>query len=222
MRELLLDRAALDDVVGGAPRPVPPGRRIHAVAWVRVVPVRPLAPLALRAGVVGQHLVSRHRDRPDLLQVAGVLADQLRVERGLVEDFIDPLVDGGGAVADDQRVAPRGRQRAERDDGLAGAAGQDDHAAAAPAAPGRPEDVDRLALVGAQTELAAEARAVAQGDLQRRAGDVARQVLGRVAELDQRVLEVAAHARLHLQRALVEVAQDEGRELARVADLGDQ
>jgi hypothetical protein len=97
----------------------------------------------------------------------------LRADRRLIEDLADPLVDGVRPEADDQGVRLRRRQRAERHDRLARAAGQDDHAAAPLAATGGPEDIDRLALIVAQVECLAAARRVAQFDRQRRTGHVA-------------------------------------------------
>ena len=65
------------------------------------------------------------------LGVAGVGADQRRVEVGLVEDLALPLLDGGRAGGQDQGLGLERRHGGQADDRLAGAAGQDDHARAA-------------------------------------------------------------------------------------------
>ena len=94
----------------------------------------------------------RDRHRLDLFAVAAVLADVLRAQRRLVEQFLDPLAHGNRRWRQDQRRALQRRHNAHAHHRLAGAAGQDDDAAAAARAAGGMEDVDRLSLVVAQAK----------------------------------------------------------------------
>ena len=73
-------------------------------------------------------------------------------EVGLVEDLAVPLLDGGDAGGQDQRDSLHQGHGGDADDGLAGAAGQHDDAAAAADVAAGVEDVGRLALVVADVE----------------------------------------------------------------------
>ena len=50
---------------------------------------------------VGQDLIGRHGDGAELLQLPGVLPDILRLERGLVQEFVYPLPGGHSAGSQD-------------------------------------------------------------------------------------------------------------------------
>ena len=91
-----------------------------------------------------EDLVGRDRDRLDLLDLAGVLADLLGGERRALEQLVAPLPGADGVRHEDQRRRLRLGHRAGADERLAGAAGQHDDARAALG-----EDVDGLALVRA-------------------------------------------------------------------------
>ena len=97
------------------------------------------------------------------------------------------------------------RHGGDADDGLAGAAGQHDDAAAAADVAAGVEDVGRLALVVADVERqAGAARPSRRCDRQGGPFGVAGQVLGRVADGDQRLLEDAAEGRLDEEAGRVE------------------
>ena len=148
--------------------------------------------VAVLLGPVGDDLVGGQRDRRDRLGVAGVGGDHRLVEVGLVEDLAPPLLDGGGAGGQDEGLVCRAARAARPDDRLARAAGQDDHARAAPdVAPGV-ERVDGHLLVVADPERQPRPRRLAEADPERRPLGVAGEVLGRIADGDQGLLEDAA------------------------------
>ena len=161
---------------------------------------------ALPAG--GQHLVRRDGDRADLLRGTGVLADLVGGQRRPPDQLVLPLACRDGVGDQDQRgrlgVAHRGRA----DQGLAGAARQHDDARAAV-----PEGLDRLGLVGPQRPVG-----LVERDRVRLAVDVPGEVLGRPAQLEQRLLEVAALGGVHHHGVVVEpVAEHAGDLLGRAA-----
>ncbi len=108
--------------------------------------------VAVLLGPVGHDLVGRQGHRRDRLGVAGVRADQGRVEVGLVEDLALPLLDGGRAGGQDQGLGLERRHGREADDGLAGPARQDDHARAAAGVAAGVEGRDGPLLVVADLE----------------------------------------------------------------------
>jgi hypothetical protein len=65
-------------------------------AAIEQVEVRERIELAL---AVGQDLVGRDGDRPDLLLLAGVFADLLAGQRGLLDDLAAPLPPAWNAAA---------------------------------------------------------------------------------------------------------------------------
>ena len=132
----------------------------------------------------GEHLVGGDRDGADLLARAGVLADLLLGQGGEADELLLPLTRRDRVGDQDERRRRALGHGGGAHEGLAGPAGQDDHARAP-----RPEALHRLALVGAQLEGAG---GVGQGDGVGLAVDVAGQVLGRPAQLDEHLLEVAA------------------------------
>ena len=132
-----------------------------------------------------QHLVGRDGDRPDLLAGAGVLADLVLGQRRALEQLVAPLPRRDGVGDEDERGRLGLGHRAGADEGLAGAAGEHDDAGAAV-----PEPVDGLLLVGPQRPVVLGE--VDAGAPRRRRS---RQVLGRPADLEQLLLEVAALAR---------------------------
>ena len=132
----------------------------------------------------GEHLVGGDRDGADLLARAGVLADLLLGQGGEADELLLPLTRRDRVGDQDERRRRALGHGGGAHEGLAGPAGQDDHARAP-----RPEALHRLALVGAQLEGAG---GVGQRDGVGLAVDVAGQVLGRPAQLDEHLLEVAA------------------------------
>ena len=132
----------------------------------------------------GEHLVGGDRDGADLLARAGVLADLLLGQGGEADELLLPLTRRDRVGDQDERRRRALGHGGGAHEGLAGPAGQDDHARAP-----RPEALHRLALVGAQLEGVG---GVGQGDGVGLAVDVAGQVLGRPAQLDEHLLEVTA------------------------------
>ena len=127
---------------------------------------------------------------PDLLAGAGVLADLVLGERGPLEQLVAPLPGRDGVGDEDEGGRLGLGHRPGPDERLAGAAGQHDDARAAV-----PEAVDRLLLVGPQRPAAR-----VEVDGVRLAVDVAGLVLGRPADLEQLLLEVAALGRVDERR----------------------
>ena len=114
-----------------------------------------------------------------------------------------------GVGHQDQRGRAGLGHRGGADQGLAGAAGQHDDTRAA-----GPEPLDGLLLVGAQVPVAG-----VQLDVVRLAVDVAGLVLGRPADLEQRLLEVAALGRVHDHGVLVDPGAEHRRDLLVPQDL---
>ena len=156
------------------------------------------------------------------LHVAGVLADFRGGQRGLVEDLADPLADGDRRGGQDQGRGLQTGERAQADDRLARAARQHDDAAAAARRTARIEDIDRFALVFAQPERQAVRGRVADVNSERRAFLVAGQVLDRVADLHQRLLQVAALGRVDDERVVVDAPEQVGLRFLVARDLSDE
>ncbi len=97
------------------------------------------------------------------------------------------------------------------DDGLAGTAGQHHHTRAA-----LPETRHRALLVVAQLPAV-----LAQLDRVRLAVDVTGQVLGRPADLQQRLLEPSPLGRVHHDTVVVKARPEHRRDLLRPDDLGE-
>ncbi len=162
---------------------------------------------ALPAG--GHHLVRGDGDRPDLLAGTGVFADLVLGQRRAVEQLMAPLPGGDRVGHQDQGRRLRLGHRRRADDGLAGAAGQ--HHDSGPAVP---EAFDGLLLVGPHGPAVLHQR-----DRVCLAVDVAGEVLGRPAQLEQHLLEVAALGRVHDDRVSVDALPDQRRDLLRPHDL---
>ena len=162
---------------------------------------------ALPAG--GQHLVRRDGDRADLLDGAGVLADLVGGQRRPLDQLVLPLARGDGVGDQDQRgrlgVAHRGRP----DQRLAGPAGQHHDPGSAV-----PEGLGGLGLVGPQLPVA-----LVERDRVRLAVDVPGVVLGRPAQLEQRLLEVAALGGVHHHGVVVEPLAEHPGDLLRAQHL---
>jgi hypothetical protein len=175
----------------------------------------------------GEHLVGRDRHRADALLVAGVLAHLVGPQVGLVQQLLAPLAHRDRVGGQHQRLLAHQAHHAQRHDGLAGAAGQHDHAVAAGDAARGVEGLGRVRLVGAQAEGPARARIRAQLDRELVADQVAAAVVHRVADLDQRLLDRAARERREVdapvlaqhQLADALVAQHVGQ---RVGIIGDE
>ena len=137
-----------------------------------------------------QHLVGRDGDWPDLLPGAAVLADLVLGEAGAPDQLGLPLTRTHRVGHQDQRGGLRLRHRRGADQGLARSAGEYDD-------PGTsvPERVGSLPLVGTQRPLG-----LVERDGVCLAVDVAGEVLRGPAELEQRLLEVAALAGMHRDR----------------------
>ena len=115
---------------------------------------------------VGQDLVGRDGDRPDLLDLTAIFTDVVFPQRGLVEQLAPPLPHGDGVGRKDQRAGPHHGHHLHPDDRLASAARQHNHAAATARAASGVEATRGLLLVGPQRERLAIAGATARGELQ--------------------------------------------------------
>ena len=108
------------------------------------------------------------------------------------------------------------------DHGFARAAGQDDDAAAAVSRATSVEDVHGLLLVVTQSEWLAALAHRTQEESQQRAGDVARQVFGWIADQGQCLLDVPATSRIHHQRTRVSLSEDVGDQSLVAHQFGDE
>ena len=159
----------------------------------------------------GHHLVGGDRDRPDLLALAGVLPD-LFIGQGRARDqFVLPLPERDGVGDQDQRGGAGACHRGRPDDGLPRPAWQDDDTRAAVE-----EALDRFMLVGAQRPAVVGA----QRDGVRLPVDVAGEVLGRPAQLQQHLLEPAALGRVHHDGVAVDPLPEQRGGLLVADDLG--
>src|SRR5262249_60400832 len=100
------------------------------------------------------------------------------------------------------------------DDGLAGAVRQNDASAAAAGVAAGVKDVGRLTLIVANHKGEPATRELPQMQRQSVALGVAGNVLGRIADGDQRLLEHAAVRRIHAEADVIEAVAEI------VADLG--
>ena len=146
--------------------------------------------------------------------VTGVLADEGRIDVGLVPQLADPLPHRGHAGGDDERVHAALHQRGQTDHGLARAAGQHEHAVATCCRALRPPGADRVTLVAAQ--LARE-RAGERG-----AVDVARFIGRRPSELDEGLLQRTAVAEAHREPIAVEPLAEQTTHRLVATDLFEQ
>jgi hypothetical protein len=151
-------------------------------ALVEQVEVRERVELAL---AVRQDLVGRDGHRPDLLLLAGVLADLVGAQVGLVEDLAAPLPHRHRVGGQHQRIGLQQVHRGDADHGLAGPARQHHDAAAAAVAAAGVERLGGGALVVAQGERPGRngTRTSPELERQRVAGAIAGAVVDRIAEL---------------------------------------
>lgn len=156
-----------------------------------------------------QHLVRGDGDRPDLLPRTAVLADLLLGQRGPLHQLVLPLPGRDRIGHQDQRGRLGLRHRARPDQRLARTAGQHDHTRAAV-----PEALHGLLLVRPQRPAV-----LAQLDGVRLTVDVTGQVLGRPAQLEQRLLDLPALRRVHHDRVRVQPRPDQRLHLLRPEDL---
>lgn len=159
-----------------------------------------------------EDLIGGHRHGWDLLAQSGVFAHLILGQRRLVQQLADPLANCHGVGAEDQRRALGARHCGEANHGFARPAGQHDDAAAAGGAPAGPVHVGGIGLIGSQIEREPLRRQRAQLDLQRLAIDIAGQILGRIANLNQGALDLAAMGRVDLKGIGVQTGEDERRE----------
>ena len=140
---------------------------------------------------------------PDLLALAGVFADLVLGQRGAREQLALPLPAGDGVGDQDQRRRLGLGHRGRADQRLARAARQHHDAGAA-----GPERRRPPLLVVAQVPAV-----LAQLDRVRLAVDVAGQVLGRPAELEQHLLDLAALGGVHDDGVVVDARAEHRRDL---------
>src|SRR5581483_3736801 len=130
-------------------------------------------------------------------------------EIGLVEDFAVPLLYRGDTGRQHERRALHESHGSDAHDGLAGPAGQDNDAAAATDVAAGVEDVGRLPLIVADREGQAGAALHAQAERQGRAFRVAGEILGRVTDPDQGLLENAAMGRVEMKALRIDAVAEE-------------
>ena len=148
----------------------------------------------LALGASSDHLICGDGDRPNLLALPRVLADLGFGQRRAGDQFAFPLPARHGVGDQDQGGGCGFGHRRCADDRLAGAAGKHHHARAA-----RPERIGGHLLVVAQLPAV-----LPQADRVRLAVDVAGQILGGPADLEQHLLDPAALAGMHHHGVLVD------------------
>ena len=187
-------------------------QQVHLViddeAPVQGVEQREMGVLALP--LRGEDLVRRDRDGLDLLGLARVLADLLGRERRALEQLVAPLPGAHGVGHEDQRRGLGVGHRSRADERLAGAAGEHDDARAAIG-----ELVDGFALIGPQLPVR-----FGEIDRMRRPRRVAGEVLGRPADLEELLLDVAARPGVDLEGVGGGAADEEGLDALVLRDLG--
>ena len=163
------------------------------------------------AAALGRHhLIGGNGDRTDLLLGARVLTDLLRGQRGALDQLITPLSGRDGVGDQDQRGRLRLGHGGRTDDGLACATGQDDHAGTAVE-----EGLGGLLLVGPQVPTR-----LIQLDRVGLTVDVAGQILGRPAELEQHLLEGTALGRVDHHGVVVDLGAEQTLDLGALHHLG--
>ena len=148
----------------------------------------------------GEDLVGGQRHRPGVFPLAGILGDIGGPKSRLVQEFAPPLPNRGQAGGEYERGLPDQFHRGQTDYGLAGAAGQNHHAAPAALGSRQVEGVGRLPLVVANPEL----RAFPKLDPKRLSGRVSCQVLGGETCRRQRLLQHATLARIDAESCVVD------------------
>ena len=179
------------------------GEQVHLVVDDQA-PVPLIEELQMREfGVLprppGHDVVGRHGHRPDVLRRAVVLAHLVGLERGLVQEFGDPLPGGCDARGQYERGGLDFGHAGHPHDRLAGPARQDDHARAASFAAAGVENPGRTRLVVPQGKGDSQGGLGSQRDWQRLAFAVSGQVLGRKADLDQGLLDAPACGRVQAE-----------------------
>ena len=126
-----------------------------------------------------------------------VLADHRRIDLRLVDELGDPLPHGGDAGGEHERGGLQEIHAQHSDDGLARAAGQDDHPRASALGPAGVEHGRRLGLIIAKPEGRVRHLAkIAQRQGQPRPLHIAGEVLDGIADLQQNLFDATAVARL--------------------------
>ena len=133
-------------------------------------------------GLAGDHLIGGDGDGLDFLLFAGVFADFVFGQGGAAQELVAPLAAGDGIGNQDERGGFRLGHRSRADDGFASAAREYDDAGAA-----GPEGLGGVLLV--VTQLPA---VVIEGDGVGLAIDVAGEILGRPASLEEGLFKAAA------------------------------
>jgi len=121
-----------------------------------------------------------------------VLAHHVGRQVGLIEQLAHPLARRDDGRREDQRVGLDLVHDAEPHQRFPGATRQHDNPASAPRRPTGVEDGDGFVLIIAQREGEVfTCRVCSEGQMERRTVDIARQILGGVTELKQRLLDTA-------------------------------
>ena len=149
------------------------------------------------------HLIRRDGDRTDLLLGARVLPDLVGGQGGAAEELVAPLTGSDGVRDEDEGCCLREGHGEGAHDGLAGAAREHDDPRAAV-----PKALCSLGLVGPGLPGVG-----IEADRMPLAIDVASDVLGGPTELDERLLEVPALARVHDDRRGVNPGPEQGGHL---------
>ena len=167
----------------------------------------------------GHDVVGRHGHGPDVLGGTAVLADLVRLKRGLVQQLGDPLPGGRNVRGQHQRRGLDFGHAGHADDGLARPARQDDDAGAAPRAAARMKDPGRIRLIVPQGEGGPRGGAAAQVDRQRFALAVSGQVLRGKADLHQGLLDASAGNRFDAEGGRRKPLDQQRRDVLVAADL---
>ena len=181
------------------------------VQEVRIAPVAP-----------GHDLVGGDRDGANRLGLAGVFADFIFAQGGLVEQLADPLARRGDAGGEDERRALQLVHAGHADDRFSRPARQGDDSRSPARASSRVIRRRGAGLVGPQGERQPSRCDSAQRDGQRFTRGIAGQVLGRIADPDQRLLDFAARGGIDQEPERGQPRAEQGRGLPAVADLFGQ
>ena len=181
------------------------GQQVHLVVddQAPVAAVEQFQMAILAFGAPGDHLIGGDGDRTDLFTFTGVLADLGFGERRPGDQFAFPLPARNGVGDQDECGCPGLGHGRRTNEGLARTARQYHHAGAA-----SPERVDRHLLVIPEFPVGFD-----QPDVVCLAVDVAGQILGGPADLEQHLLDPTPLAGMHDHRIVIDPGTEHGSDL---------
>src|ERR1035437_5005684 len=171
---------------------------------------------------MGQNLIVCDGNRLDFLPLAGVFANQVRRDVGLVDDFANPLPRRDGVGRQDQSGAAQTIHDSEADNGFAGSTGKHDDTTTAPHPTSGIKHVNGFLLIGSELEWRSAGRLGLQNNVEGGAIDVPGQVLRRKPKLNQSLLDLAAQRRVDLKGARIALRANQADKALVVGDFGDQ